>query len=286
MRTVNQFFKSTLSDQQSPFISEWNTELTSSGSSPVSTIQLPLRDSGEAYNLRIDWGDGSFSKVTSFNDANATHTYSSGGVYTVKIYGKIHDFRFGNTRDRLKLLNILQWGNCSFLGTSAFYGCENLQLSASDVPDLSKHNLILVDMFRGCTAFTGASSINDWDVSNQTSALRCFFVCENFNTSINNWDTSLFTSFVNMLNRCYAFNQDISGLSFQSATSCLGFMNNTTSFSTTNYDLLLNSLAGQLLNNGVKLTMGDVKYSATAATSRALIISNYNWTITDGGQTP
>ncbi|WP_460512903.1 BspA family leucine-rich repeat surface protein [Cyclobacterium sediminis] len=285
MRTVNHFFRSTLSAQQTPFISEWNTENTSSGSSPSSTIQLPLRSSGVGYNLWVDWGDGNHSRITSFDDDNATHTYSSGGVYTIKIYGKIHDFRFGNTRDRLKLLNISQWGKCSFLGTSAFYGCENLQLSASDVPDLSRYNLILVDMFRGCTAFTGSPSMNDWDVSNQTSALRCFFVCENFNASINNWDTSLFSSFVNMLNRCYAFNQDVSGLSFESAISCLGFMNNTTSFSTTNYDLFLNSLAGQSLNSNVDLTMGDVEYSASAAASRASIITNYNWTITDGGQT-
>ena len=40
-----------------PFISEWNTTLTSSGSSANDTIKLPL-ELGGTYGFAVDWGDG------------------------------------------------------------------------------------------------------------------------------------------------------------------------------------------------------------------------------------
>ena len=33
------------------------------------------------YNFTVDWGDGSVSQVTSFNDPDAKHTYKNGGKY-------------------------------------------------------------------------------------------------------------------------------------------------------------------------------------------------------------
>ena len=53
------------------------------------TLTLPLvntRTEGSlSYNCYVNWGDGSSSHVTAYNDANAAHTYVSAGKYVVEI---------------------------------------------------------------------------------------------------------------------------------------------------------------------------------------------------------
>lgn len=39
------------------------------------------------YNFTVHWGDGNSGAVTSFNDSEATHVYSSTGQKTIRIYG-------------------------------------------------------------------------------------------------------------------------------------------------------------------------------------------------------
>ena len=39
------------------------------------------------FNATIDWGDGTTSTVTSYNDANLTHTYASASEHTISISG-------------------------------------------------------------------------------------------------------------------------------------------------------------------------------------------------------
>jgi hypothetical protein len=45
---------------------------------------------------------------------------------------------FGGAGDRLKLLDISQWGNIAWTSmANAFQGCSNLTISAVDAPNLS-----------------------------------------------------------------------------------------------------------------------------------------------------
>ena len=67
---------STCRDQEA-FISVWRTDAISE------TITLPLR-SGFNYNATVDWGDGTTSVITSFDDPDRVHTYASAGDHTVK----------------------------------------------------------------------------------------------------------------------------------------------------------------------------------------------------------
>src|SRR5690606_38242247 len=46
------------------------------------SFNLPLR-SGYNYDFVIDWGDGNTDVITSYNQAEKLHTYSTGGVYTI-----------------------------------------------------------------------------------------------------------------------------------------------------------------------------------------------------------
>ena len=72
-------------------------------------ITLPLEDGGD-YDFTVFWGDGNSSDVTSWNDADKSHSYGSGGIYEVNVIGELNGFRFNNGGDRLKLVNITRWG--------------------------------------------------------------------------------------------------------------------------------------------------------------------------------
>jgi hypothetical protein len=59
-----------------------------------------------------------------------------------------------------------------------------------------------------------------------------------------------------------------------------------TSFSTTNYDLLLQGWSAESIQPNVPFSAGTTQYSVgTAATARGVLTgAPNNWTITDGGQ--
>jgi phosphate transport system substrate-binding protein len=56
---------------QPAFISTWKTDNTTTGSSTATQVRLPLESTG-TYNFTLDWGDGSTSTITTWNDAQIT----------------------------------------------------------------------------------------------------------------------------------------------------------------------------------------------------------------------
>jgi len=109
-------------EAETGFVSVWDTSATSWGSSNTTQITLPLESSG-VYNFVVDWGDGSSSTITTYDSANNTHNYTSAGNYTLNITGTIQGWTFSNGGDRLKILDIQNWGVLN-LGNSGgyFYG--------------------------------------------------------------------------------------------------------------------------------------------------------------------
>jgi surface protein len=101
-----------------------------------------------------------------------------------------------------------------------------------------------------------------------------------FNQDISGWTVSNVTNMNSMFNSSI-FNQDISSWNVSSVINLSGFMNNKISYSY--YDDILNSWSLLTLYNGVTLDMGTIQYTATGATAKSNIISNYSWTINDGG---
>ncbi|HPI21424.1 MAG TPA: hypothetical protein PKY56_13760, partial [Candidatus Kapabacteria bacterium] len=110
------------------FMTEW----TVSGDTAGRTITLPLV-TGYNYDCVIDWGDGSAkSVVTAYDDVNRIHTYSVAGKYKVEITGTCEGWSFNNAGDKLKITDIIYWGNplkfkdFKYL-TGGFYGCTALK---------------------------------------------------------------------------------------------------------------------------------------------------------------
>ncbi|QEE16989.2 BspA family leucine-rich repeat surface protein [Promethearchaeum syntrophicum] len=190
------------------FTSTWNTSKISIGSSNNDQIRLPLEPSG-IYNFFVDWGDGSSNTITAWNQAEINHTYPSQGQYTITINGTIKGWRFNNEGDRLKLLKITQWGNLS-LGNSGsyFYGCENLNITASDILNLDG-TTNLYAMFAGCFTIEEIPNMGLWDVSSVINMVGLFAAAPNFNQDIGNWDVSNVTDMRSMFESASSFNQDI-----------------------------------------------------------------------------
>jgi surface protein len=179
----------------SEFISKWNIN---------GTLYLPLIESG-TYDFSVDWGDDSpIQDITSYDNAN--HSYSTSGVYTIRISGTIKGWR-AKDNNSFQLLDIWQWG-CLKLGNEGEYFdcCKKLQITANDAPDLSE-TTNLESMFSNCKEFN--SSIDHWDVSNVTNMRYMFHCAEKFNQSLNSWNVSNVTSMENMFCFTESFNQPL-----------------------------------------------------------------------------
>ena len=117
------------------FISTWKTD--NAGVTASNQIRIPT-DGGYSYNCTVDWGDGTTSTYNGYGPT-MTHTYGIAGTYTVKISGTFPSIRFAGGGDRLKILEITNWGNIQwkFLHSS-FQDCTNLKITAQDTPDFSQ----------------------------------------------------------------------------------------------------------------------------------------------------
>ena len=112
----------------SPFVTTWRTT-TSEESITIPTF------SGGTYDYTVDWGDGTSS---SNQTGDAAHAYTTPGDYTVSISGTFPQIYFNNSGDKSKIISIDSWGTNQWTSMeNAFYGCNNLEYTATDIPDLS-----------------------------------------------------------------------------------------------------------------------------------------------------
>jgi len=187
---------------------------------------------GAGYNYDVDWGDGNFSTNVT---GSVQHTYASAGTYTVKISGLFPMIYFNGGGDRLKLLEVKNWGTNVWTGTNlngsladAFRGCSNMDITATDVPDLSSITNLLRTFQQ--TGITNPTSMSNWDVSTITNFTFTFYLATNFNANIGSWNTSSSTSMWGMFLQASSFNQDISGWDVSNVTTMQRMFEGATAF--------------------------------------------------------
>ena len=211
-----------------PFISTWKTDNLSNSSSGADQITLPLESTG-TYQFIVDWGDGSFNAITDVNDPNKTHTYASPGTYTLKIYGTITGFSFAYQGDKLKILNISQFGGLR-LGNTGYYftSASNLTITATDPLDLTG-TTVLTEAFLYCYSLTTIPSVTLWDVS-QIEDMSYLFSSTGFNQDISSWNVSNVTNMEGMFNGASSFNQPIGSWNVARVTNMYRMFNGASSF--------------------------------------------------------
>lgn len=223
-----------------PFITTWRV-------TDGQTITVPT--TGTGYDYEVDWGDG--SAVETGITGDATHTYTIAGDYSVSIKGNFPRIYFNNGGDKSSVINIEQWGDIAWESMEAsFRGCNNLEYSAIDTPNLSGVTN-MNSMFEKCTIFNGNidswdvgtithierlfqqanafnQPLNSWNVSSVTNMDRAFDRALTFNQPLNNWDTSNALDMSNMFRVASAFNQDIGGWDVSNVTDMAGMFNSVT----------------------------------------------------------
>jgi surface protein len=228
------------------FVTTWKTD--NSGVSASNQITIPT-SSGLTYNYDVDWGDSSSDTGLT---GDATHTYATPGTYTVTITGTFPGMFFVAGGDKEKILSVENWGDIEWGAFSgAFFGCSNLEINATDAPDLSGVSDMTYS-FRGSglttedlsgwdissvtfmlgtfqdTAFNG--DISTWDVSNVTNLAALFYNATSFNGDISGWDTSSATTMNSMFAYAAAFNQDIGSWNVSNVTDIATMFYHATSF--------------------------------------------------------
>jgi hypothetical protein len=144
------------------------------------TIVLPM-----TAGPTVDWGDGTV------NTSN-THTYAvAGGIKTITISGTINTFRFAGAGDRLKILDVSNWGTFDIANDRTFQNCNNLDVTATDVPILSASN----------------------------SAFALFQLCNLTNVDFSTWDFSVCTNFYLFLNSNTSFSGNVEGIIHSGVTN-------------------------------------------------------------------
>ena len=237
-------------DYSNAFVTTWEVTAGSLG------ITIPT-NSDFVYGYTVDWGDSSAD--TTIYTGDATHAYTTDGIYTVSIAGTFPSIYFNaadfGSINSLKIKTIKQWGDNPWKSMSrAFQGCINLTIeAAAGNPDLSNVT-DMSSMFRYAAAFNRA--LIEWDVSNVMDMSEMFYGATVFDQDLSGWDVGKVSTMSNMF----------SGVTL----------------STENYDALLRGWSTLTLQRGVPFGGGNSKYCDESA--RSALVTTHNWGITDGGK--
>jgi len=185
------------------------------------------------------------------------------------------------------------------------FECEAFNQNLNSWTPLSA--LTMESMFQECAAFNG--NVTSWNVGSVTNMQSIFHRCDIFDQDISGWNMAAVTDFRGMFQDCFAFNQpigtwtttaglfmdsmfrgasafnqDISGWNISAVGDFFNFMLGATSFSTANYDLLLNAWSLLSVSTGEDPTFVPSYTIATSQAARDILTDPPNsWTITDGG---
>lgn len=171
-----------------------------------SEITIPVGDATGVY--QVYWnedGRNMAGDFQTFTDEDAFHEYTSSSVVPnarITITGDFNRISLIDSPSPETLLEIIQWGDdkkwTSMNG--AFAGAINLNIRATDTPDLS----LVTDMrymFADATNFN--SDISNWDVSSVTDMDGMFDGADSFNQNLGNWYIALDEDTITLTNYNY-----------------------------------------------------------------------------------
>lgn len=205
--TLNDVFESS---GDRPFITMWETTNTDE------IVVIQVQEGALTYDYTVDWGDG----TTTTETGHAVHTYAEAGTHQVSISGTFPAIALGfyshDENDPLKLKSIEQWGDIAWESMyQAFDRCENMELLATDVPNLTNVSS-LENMFSNVTSLN--ADLSTWDVSNITDMSNMFTNVSSLEVNISTWNVSNVTDMRAMFSDIGFIDVDLSTWNVSSVT--------------------------------------------------------------------
>lgn len=117
---------------------------------------------GVTYNFQVWWGDGTSDTITTWNQAETTHTYADAGEYTLWVMGIMPELLYTGSSSAPKILRVNSFGPIRWTAAnSMFRTCSNMTFCA-DGGDFSEvvGAVAFISMFSGCTSLTAAPLLN------------------------------------------------------------------------------------------------------------------------------
>jgi surface protein len=268
---------------QCHFITQWTFP------SAATHIILSVQTAGGAVNYT--WsaspsgnsGSGSFTRASPGSVPLSGLTIAAGDVVTLNMEPSNLRWFYFVDQNALLLTDVSQWGTVPWTSMElAFFGCSNLQVSATDVPNLSGV-ASMNNMFRECAILNTPANINTWNTATVTNMSSVFNEASAFNQDISGWNTGNVTDMSSMFTNATSFNQNLGNWTLNSSVN-MGFMLNNSGMNCSNYSA---TLIGWAANNpsvtGRTLGATGRTYNSAGATARSQLTTTQNWTITDAG---
>jgi surface protein len=213
-----------------PFITRWDLSKTGSGTN--NQLSFGVGTTGTVNYTWQEVGGTNTSGSGTFTGSTATITgLPTNGTIDLSIEpANFQRININNGTDRSRLTGVSQWGDVAWTDmSSAFYGCDNLNITATDIPNLAGVTS-MVQMFRGCSVLNGPSNINSWNVGSVTSMQSLFLGATIFNQNIGSWNVSAVTRMSFMFLGAKAFNQNIGGWNVGAVTNMSSMFNDADAF--------------------------------------------------------
>jgi surface protein len=205
------------------------------------TVTMPT---GASYNYSglIDWGDGTGGvEFVAYDDENFTHTYETGGTYTVIVRGT---FEAMDTADTALPSQMKTVENLGAVGWKTFHNAfRNSSITSFTAGncDISGVTEIKV-MFAGTNALT-ALNVSGLDTSNVTAMQYTFYGARSLTTlDLSAWDTSSATNMSDIFRGMSALTDlNLNGWNLSGITDTTQIFQDTTGLETLTYNEAVSS---------------------------------------------
>ena len=183
----------------SPVTSDFKMTVTTTTANETFTI--PCQNIG-TFNAGIQWGDGSVSTVTAYNDANLTHTFATAGDHLIRIRGSFPNIYFNDAGDKLKVKSVHNLGIVGWTRLNkAFKGCSNMTSFTAGTTDTSAVRE-MVSMFFGCSSIT-ALDVSSFSTTTATNMSYMFHLCSSLTAlDVSNFNTATVVGMEGVFHGC------------------------------------------------------------------------------------
>ncbi|MCO6497809.1 MAG: BspA family leucine-rich repeat surface protein [Chitinophagaceae bacterium] len=189
------------------FVTIWKTD--NKGLTNDDQIEIPAFGAFDYYYVNVS---NPVINGSGKAEDRITITFPAAGTYEVAIIpsseSPFNRIAFDNGSDKLKILEIKQWGQTIWSSMeAAYYGAANLTITATDIPNLTAVTNMAYAFSE--TGITSVHLINAWKVHNVTNMNSLFEGAYNFNDAIGNWDVSKVTDMSYMFRGAASFNRQL-----------------------------------------------------------------------------